>query len=268
MHINTTKLGHVIAKGIPHIFTAAGVLWYGIAACTAFNTGHKVMKELEKPEHERNNQNDIAKEMLPTVGAFAIGTACVILSDACNTRMLRASTAAYNRLSKNFQEYKAAVIGALGVEANHQALKSSVEQNKPDMAEQLEPGQYHFYDAFSRNDFVSTLEQVIAAEYDINRSLTNHGFVTVNEFYDYLGIVHIDRGDDIGWDIGELADYCGIPWLDFENVEHIEEDGGKWYSIHPVFDPTIDGVIDSNVDWVAIKDMIAKSGEKVIPETL
>lgn len=268
MNINVQKIGHIIAKNIPHIFTAAGVLWYGISVSTAFSCGTKVVKRQKEASNGDDVKKEIIKDILPTVGAFAVGTACVILSDACNARMLRASTAAYNTLSKNFQEYKAAVIGALGVEANRTALKASAEQNKPDTSDELEPGYYHFYDSFSRNDFVAKLEDVFAAEYMINRVLADRGYATVNEFYDELGIAHVDRGDELGWDVGELGAYFGICWLDFENVEHVEEDGSKWYSIHAMYDPAIDGIIDPDIDWYSIKDAIAKSGQKVIPETL
>lgn len=267
MNINTQKLGNVIAKNIPHIFTAAGVLWYGISVSTAFNCGVRLVNRQKEVPSNEAVKKEVVKDILPSIGAFALGTACVILSDVCNARMLRASTAAYSALSKNFQEYKAAVIGALGAEANMTALKASAEPHKPGVEEELEPGYYHFYDSFSRNDFVAKLEDVIAAEYMINRVLAERGSATVNEFYDELGIAHVDRGNELRWDVGELGAFFGICWLDFENVEHVEEDGSKWYSIHAIYDPTIDGTIDPDVDWYSIKDMIAKSGQKVIPET-
>lgn len=264
MHINTSKLGNAIAKSIPHIFTAAGVLWYGIAVYTAFTSGARAAKADKTLDD--TTKEEIVKDILPAVGSFAIGTACVILADAYNTRMLRASNAAYVRLSNNFQEYKAAVVGALGAEANKTALKAAADQNRPDISDELEPGYYHFYEPFSRNDFVAKLEDVVSAEYMANRMLADRGFVTINEFYDELGLAHIDRGNEIGWDVGELGEYFGICWLDFENVEHVEEDGSKWYSIHAIYDPTVDGAIDPDVDWYSIKDMIAKSGQRVVPE--
>lgn len=110
MHINTSKLGNAIAKSIPHIFTAAGVLWYGIAVYTAFTSGARAAKADKTLDD--TTKEEIVKDILPAVGSFAIGTACVILADAYNTRMLRASNAAYVRLSNNFQEYKAAVVGS------------------------------------------------------------------------------------------------------------------------------------------------------------
>ena len=66
----------------------------------------------------------------------------------------------------------------------------------------------------------------------------------INQFYDLLNLPHIDRGDDIGFDCGEIADWTGYVWIDFCNEEHIEEDGTKWYSININPYPTIDGVID------------------------
>ena len=115
---------------------------------------------------------------------------------------------------------------------------------------------------------MAKMEDVIAAEYEANRRLAEDGILCVNSWYDLLGICHIERGDELGWDVGELSDYFGICWLDFGNVEHVEKDGTKWYSIHYSYDPCIDGIIDPDVDWNAIKDMINRSGQNILPEQM
>lgn len=249
MHFNTAKLSSVIAKAVPHIFTGVGILWFGISAAAAFNTGAKMAKELEQADDFENPPSssikDVVKDVLPVMGSFAIGAACVIMSDACHTRMLRATNVAYNNLSKNFQEYKAAVVGALGVEANKIASKAAADGHEPEMDEPpLPDGTYHFYDEFSRNDFVAELADVYEAEAEYNKMFQMLGYVTINQFYDLLDLPHVDRGDDIGFDCGELVDWTGYVWIDFCNEEHIEEDGSKWYSIHINPCPTVDGVID------------------------
>lgn len=255
MKIDISRIGNVISKSVPHLLTGVGILWFAIGTKAAFDAGVSVTKMVsQKDDFEETvpvTAKDIAKEVLPAVGAFAVGASCVIMSDISSTMRVKATEAAYNRLAANAAEYRAAIIGALGAEADKIARKASVDGHAPEKDEpELPAGYFHFYDSFSRNTFVGKMEDVIAAEYDANRYLNEYGFLSVNRFYDFLGLVSIDRGDDIGWDIGELADYCGICWLDFENVEHIEEDGTKWYSIHYSYEPTMDGIID----WDAIRN--------------
>lgn len=254
MKINMVRISNAISKNIPHLLTGVGILWFGISAKCAFDSGVKISKMVGQSENFDDNikvtPKVIAREVLPAVGAFAVGASCVVMSDVANTRMLRSTEAAYNRLATNFSEYKAAVVGVLGSEANKLASKTATDAYKPEDEPELPEGYSYFYDSFSRNHFIAKFEDVIAAEYYANRRLCEYGFVSVNEFYNELGIPNVDRGDSLGWDVGELADYAGICWLDFENVEHVEDDGSKWYSIHYMYDPTIDGIID----WDAIRN--------------
>ena len=267
MRINLSRVSKAISKSIPHIFTAAGIIWFGISVGSAYSTG----KKLQNTDISIKNEDDVkklVKTALPTVGSFMVGTACVIMSDVCSARIIRASNVAYKRLAANFAEYKAAVIGACGAGANELAMKKAAESHAPDTEEKLEAGYYHFYDTFSRNDFVARMEDVIAAEYEANRQLSREGFLSVNDFYEMLEINHIAGGNELGWDVGELADYCGECWLEFMNVEHVEEDGTNWYSIHYAYDPCVDGIIDCDVDWVTIREMVNRSGQTVLPEQL
>ena len=250
MKININQIGKAIAKNIPHLLTGVGILWFGISATAAFDAGLKAKEIVQQSEDAKSAAKAMMVEVLPAVGAFVVGTSCVIMSDVASTRIIKSTEAAYKRLSANFGEYRAAVIGALGAEADKLACKAATDSHAPVTEEPvLQEGCYHFYDPFSRNDFVAKMEDVIAAEYYINRRLSENGFASINEFYDYLALPHIDRGNDLGWDISELSDYTGVCWIDFENVEHVEEDGTRWYSILYAYDPTIDGIID----WDAIR---------------
>lgn len=250
MKIDVNKIGKVIVKSIPHLLTGVGILWFGISVTAAYDAGLKAKEIVRQSEDAGSAAKDMFVEVLPAVGAFVVGTSCVIMSDVASTRMIKATEEAYKRLASNFGEYRAAVVGALGAEADKLARKAATDSHAPASDEpSLPDGCFHFYDSFSRNDFVAKMEDVITAEYYINRRLSENGFASINEFYDYLELPHIDRGNDLGWDIGELSDYTGVCWIDFENVEHVEEDGTKWYSIHYAYDPTIDGIID----WDAIR---------------
>ena len=82
-----------------------------------------------------------------------------------------------------------------------------------------------FYDDFSGRYFESTIEKVHAAEYNINRDLSMRDYATLNEFYDYLGLIPIDGGNDLGWSTGMNFDHYWQSWIDFGHHKTIMDDG-------------------------------------------
>ena len=49
------------------------------------------------------------------------------------------------------------------------------------------------------------------------RSIT---FVTLNDFYDFLGISHVEGGDVVGWLLSD-----SMYWIDFDNSKAMVDDG-------------------------------------------
>lgn len=88
-----------------------------------------------------------------------------------------------------------------------------------------------FYDEFSNRYFDSTIEHVLQAEYHLNRNWALGDAVTVNDFYEFLGLCGLADGDNMGWD-WEM----GISWLDF-NHRVIHKNGEKVLVIEMVFTP-------------------------------
>lgn len=88
-----------------------------------------------------------------------------------------------------------------------------------------------FYDEFSNRYFDSTIEHVLQAEYHLNRNWALGDAVTVNDFYEFLGLCGLTDGDNMGWD-WEM----GISWLDF-NHRVIHKNGEKVLVIEMVFTP-------------------------------
>ena len=57
------------------------------------------------------------------------------------------------------------------------------------------------YDVQFGQYFYTTLESIDAAVNKINYQMFNSQYVSLNDFYDELGIDRIDIGDNIGWNI-------------------------------------------------------------------
>ena len=65
---------------------------------------------------------------------------------------------------------------------------------------------------------------VLNAQYHVNRNLQLRGEVSINEYYDFLGIDKIENGDDIVWSYDQFVEES-ILWLDFNNMHTVLDDG-------------------------------------------
>lgn len=90
-----------------------------------------------------------------------------------------------------------------------------------------------FYDFYSKRYFKSTVSKVLQAQYHLNRNYCfGGGSITLNEFYEFLGIDPVENGDVIGWQI----DISEIMWIDFVNETRIIN-GNKVGFISFLFEP-------------------------------
>lgn len=93
-----------------------------------------------------------------------------------------------------------------------------------------------FYDEHSGRYFESTIEQVLNAEYHLNRNYILRGYSYLNEFYEFLGIEETDYGSVLGW----APNDDGMYWIDFNHRKLSSDDGSDVYIIEMPFEPTYD----------------------------
>ena len=84
------------------------------------------------------------------------------------------------------------------------------------------------------------MEEIIDAEYQLNRKMALNDSVTVNDFYELLGIDPVDFGDALGWSFGASESYYGYQWIDFTHELSVMDDGLECYILHMVYPPTAD----------------------------
>ena len=129
-----------------------------------------------------------------------------------------------------------------------------------------EENEFIFYDYFSHRDFLAKLEDVIAAQYDLNRLFALRGYAMLNDYYALLGLPQTDDGAILGWSLDSGIEFYGYEWIDFINQKHEEEDGSVWYSIFMPFEPTIDDYYHyCAYDISAAEDLAAKYNDE-LPE--
>lgn len=156
---------------------------------------------------------------------------------------------AYSLVSNSYKEYKSKLKELYGKEAHQNIVDAIVkdhcedvyinasgfvENSSLDFEEHSQKDKKLFYDTFSKRYFESTVNQVIQAEYHINRNFVLRGYVKLNEFYDFIGLKETDYGDVVGWSCFDGDIY----WIDFNNHKITLKNGKECYVIDFVFDPT------------------------------
>ena len=80
--------------------------------------------------------------------------------------------------------------------------------------------------------------ELMDAEYHINRNYVMRGYVTFNEWLEFVGLSPISNGDDIGWSIDS-----GMYWIDIHHRKTKEiMNGEPIYEVDYMYGPDEDAL--------------------------
>lgn len=182
---------------------------------------------------------------IPTALVGLSTIACIFGANVLNKRNQASLVSAYALLNQSYQRYRNAAKTVYGEDADSK-IKAQMAKDTYISDEwgysvysselDSESEKILCYDLFSQRYFTSTMAAVLNAQYHINRNLNLHGYASINEFYDFLGIDKIDHGDDIGWSYNQCVEE-GILWLDFDNRHTVMDDGLECCVISALWNP-------------------------------
>lgn len=179
---------------------------------------------------------------IPAAITGATSVACLIGSASVSARRHAALATAYKISETAFSEYKEKVVETIG-EKKEKAVRDKVAEKQIDdyPVSRTEvfvtgKGQTLFFEPLSSRYFYSDLEKLNRAVNKLNNDINTDPFddgVTVNDFYNEIGLPPTMTGDSLGWKIGHLikfhpsaqmaeegSDYEGQPCivLSFDNA--------------------------------------------------
>lgn len=233
---------------------AAGVIATTVIAVKATPKALTLIKEEETIKGGELTKLEKVKIAGPTyIPAIITGSAtiaCIFGANILNKRHQAALMSAYALLDTSFKDYKRKLKELYGQEAHNKIVDSlaiekaekvnvtgayfsidcdlSIEENNGE--EKL------FYDEFSNRYFEATIEQVISAEYHLNRNYTLRGYTVLNELYEFLGLESTKNGSVLGWTPTDEGEY----WIDFNHRKVVMDDGLECYIIEMPFKPQPD----------------------------
>lgn len=207
----------------------------------------KAMRLLEEAKKEKGEELTNLEKIqaagvayIPPLLVGASTIACIFGANALNKRQQASLMSAYALLDSSYKEYRSKVKDIYGEDADEN-IKNEIAKDKyknDDVPK--ENGLELFYDEFSGRFFRSTLEKVQRAQYEINRDLSLTEWATINDFYDYLDIPHVDGGDVIGWSMAMNEQDYWQTWVDFSNLKMVDDDGLEYYIVRMYQEPTLD----------------------------
>ena len=236
-----------LGKNAPTILTAVGGVGVAATAVTAVRATPKAIDILAKARDEKGAEltrleavQIAAPVYVPSILIGAATIACIFGANILNKRQQGALMSAYALMDTSFKDYKNKVKDMYGEEADtnikNEIAKDKYENNKVAANDGLEL----FYDEFSGRFFRSTLAEVQRAEYDLNRDITLQDWATINNFYDYLKIPPVAGGDIIGWSAPMNGEMYWQTWVDFSNVQMVDDDGLEYYIVRMFQEPMPD----------------------------
>ncbi len=241
-----------------------GVIVTAVAAVKTTPRAIELIRTDSRRNHDGNPYGFTKKEAILSAWKCYIPAAlfgfstitCILGANVLNQRQQAALTSAYALVNNSYKEYKDKLKELYG-EDTHKAIVDSIVKERCEEVHIVAPGLISnstldfeegmepeivrtFYDAFSQRHFESTISKVIQAEYHLNRNFMFNGVISLNDFYEFLGLEKIKIGDDLGWS------NCNgdIYWIDFNHHRIDLDDGMEIFVIDMVFEPTADWLED------------------------
>jgi hypothetical protein len=192
----------------------------------------KALPLLEKRKEELNAKKLPVGEILKTtwrcympMATTAIFSAgCIIGSNHANVRKIVALNAAYGISEVALSEYQKKVTEVFGPE-KERAVRDSIDEDRitqnPVSQNTIiitDGGEHLCYDSASGRYFKSSMDRLVKASNTTSRVLLDEMYISLNDFYDEIGLSHISIGNDIGWSVTD-----GLIELSFSS--HVTFDG-------------------------------------------
>lgn len=221
----------------------AGVIATTVTAVKVTPKAIRLLQEAERAKNDELTTLEIIQVAGPSyIPAVLIGAgtlACIFGANILNKRQQAALMSAYALLDNTYKEYQKKVEELYG-EGSDREIKNEIAKDHYDEEDDYGDGLELFYDEYSQRYFRSTEIDVLKAEYELNRILSESCGAFLNEFYDLLKIDIVDYGNYLGWSTCELVESFGACWVDFRHTKVEMEDGMECTIISFMQDPIFD----------------------------
>lgn len=243
-----------IKKNAGTILSVMGSIGVVATAITAARAAPKAIKLLDDAREEKGSKlskMEIAqigfKTYLPVGLVSAATITCIMSANVLSHNKQANIISAYALLDQSYKDYRRKVIEMYGEETDHKIIEAiAVDRAKEvrisasymcdnvDLSLDDSSGKpVLWYEEYSKRFFEATLEQILSAEYHLNRNYILRGCATINEMYDFFGLDPVEWGDDLGWEPMDESEF----WIEFNHFKAKLDDGTEFYILDLPFAP-------------------------------
>lgn len=213
-----------MSKHSPEILTGLGITGMITTTVLAVKVTPKAVRLIEAKKKELKTDELTIKETvfttwklyLPAASICATSIACLIGATTISSKRNAALATAYSISNRAFKTYKEKVIETIG-EKKERDIRQKIAQDEVNKGSEdqrqiiiTSKGQTLCMDSWSGRYFRSDLDTIRKAVNELNRSMTYHNYVSLNEYYYAIGLEQVKHGDYMGWNIDR-----GLIELDF-----------------------------------------------------
>ena len=218
----TKDIRKFASKRSPEILTGIGIAGMITTTILAVRATPKALKLIEEQKEEESVDELSSFEVvkvawkpyIPAMVTCIASTACLIGASSVNTKRNAALATAYKLSETALSEYRDKVVETIGEKkerivrdkvAEERVKKNPVSKNEVIVTGN---GKTLCFDPISGRYFMCSIETIKKAENTLNKQMLHDisGYVSLNEFYDELGLDHTSVGNDLGWNTNQLID--------------------------------------------------------------
>jgi len=163
-------------------------------------------KEMPKKERQKEVVKTVAKHQWPTAVIFSLSLLAIVSADKIHCKRNAAMAVMVQAAEVATQEYRNVVREVAG-EEKAKEVERIYEERIRDVPTRSEPSNVHIitgdeywiYDEFTNTMFRSDANIVNAAVNECNRRILEEMYISLEEFYDEIGIKSAKVNTSVGW---------------------------------------------------------------------
>lgn len=218
-----------LSKHSPEILTGIGIAGMITTTILAVKATPKALKSIEEKKKEERVEKLTPKDTVkatwkhyvPAAVTGVTSVACLIGGSHVSLRRNAALATAYKISETALTEYREQVVETIG-EKKEQTVREKVNQKQ---IEKVDPATSKIYmtgngdslclDPLSKRLFESDIDKIRKAENALNKQMIHDicGSVSLNEFYEEIGLDTTDLGEILGWNTEHLIDLDITPGM-------------------------------------------------------
>ena len=230
---NLLSKAHLFLKrNSSSILTGIGAAGVVVTSVIAVKSTPKAIHILEEAKEEKGEDLTVIETVraagpiyIPAIISGVSTIACIFGANILNKRSQAALASAYMFLDNSYKEYKNKVSELYGDDANNNIREEIAKDKYKNYNKSFTDDKQLYFDEYSGRYFQSTPEDIQKAEYELNRTLSIDDEVSLNDWYEYIGLDSLDHGRDFGWSTGINYEQYWQSWIDFNHTKTVLDDG-------------------------------------------